>query len=323
MSGRTERVITWICHPDDLDPGYVGRIEAQMAERWAGPAAEAGFVFRFIHANQLVPGCVAGRPVLWHHGEDLLRRRRCYIVDDVSPNAQAAQFLRGIYRVIDASDSVLLNRALVGPECLERDKLAILSRAATLGIRVPPTLVIPFGRYARTGLAAIRDQLGDGPYIVKPRESGVGYGVLKVDTYEQLRSTADMIAAGGQSFVVQPYLPNEGDLRVAIVQGRVVTSMLRRPSEGAYLSNIAQGGTSTARPDHAPVLDDSLRIARDLRAEYLCVDWLLTPDGPVLGEWGTAMAEFSPFPEPSRSDLAKAFFAWADDVLHRERSQPA
>ncbi|WP_329009736.1 hypothetical protein OG271_25865 [Micromonospora rifamycinica] len=323
MTERTERVITWVCHPDDLDPAYVPKIEAQMSERWAGPAADAGFVFRFIPANELVPGCVDGRPTLWHHGEDLLLHRHCYIVDDVSPNAHAAQFLRGIYRAIDASDSVLLNRSLIGPECLERDKLAILSRAATLNVRVPPTLVIPFGRYARTGLETIRAQLGDGPYIVKPRESGVGYGVLRVDTYEQLRSAADMIAAGGQSFIVQPYLPNEGDLRVAIVQGRVVTSMLRRPSEGAYLSNIAQGGTSTAGPDYAMVLDDSLLIARDLKADYLCVDWLLTSDGAVLGEWGTAMAEFSPFPEPSRSDLAKAFFAWADDTLHQKRPRPA
>jgi glutathione synthase/RimK-type ligase-like ATP-grasp enzyme len=315
MNQSTERVITWVCHPDDLDPGYVSAIEAQMSQRWAEPAARAGFAFRFIPANRLVPGCADDRPQLWLDDEDLLLRRHCYIVDDVSPNAHAAQFLRGIYRAIDASDSVLLNRSITGPECLERDKLAILARASTLGVPVPATFVIPFGRYARTGLRTIRARLGDGPYIVKPRESGVGYGVLKVETFEQLRSVADMVAAGGQSYIVQPFLPNDGDLRVAIVQGRVVTSMLRRPAGGAYLSNISQGGTSTARPDYSMVEEQSLRIAADLDAGYLCVDWLLTPGGPVLGEWGTAMAEFSPFPEPSRSDLAKAFFAWAEATL--------
>jgi ribosomal protein S6--L-glutamate ligase len=315
---RTERVVTWICHVDDLMPDYVHKIEAQMLERWTEPAATAGFTFRFVHANELVPALSGGRVQLWHNGIDLLERRHCYIVDDVSSDPQATHFLRGIYRTIEASDSILLNRALAGPECLERDKLAILQRAATLGIRTPATVVLPFGRYARGSLDQVRRELGEGPYIVKPREMGVGYGVLKVDTFEQLRAAVDVVAQTGQSFIVQEYLPNAGDLRVAVVEGRFVTSMLRRQAEGSYLSNIAQGGTASSGPDYSAVAEDCLRIVRDLRAEYLCIDWLLTPDGPVLGEWGTAMAEFSPFPEPSRSALAMAFFVWAERKLFGE-----
>ncbi|MFE4174497.1 RimK family alpha-L-glutamate ligase [Streptomyces sp. NPDC056909] len=310
----TERLVTWICHPDDYLPEYVGKITAQMTERWAEPCARHGFAFRFIAANELVPAS-ADRPRLWHAGVDLLETRQAYIVDDVSGDPQATHFLRGIYRTIDASDSVLLNRSLLGPECLERDKLAILARAATLGIRTPRTVALPFGRYARKGLDVIRKEIGEGPYILKAREMGIGFGVLKLDSYEQLRAAVDIVSQTGQSYIVQEYLPNTGDLRVAMVEGKFAASMLRRPAEGAYLANLTQGGNASANPDVAAVLGDVERIVADLQAGYLCVDWLLTEDGPVLGEWGTAMAEFSSMPEPARSQLADAFFPWVGRLL--------
>ncbi|WP_405818752.1 hypothetical protein OG705_05440 [Streptomyces sp. NBC_00838] len=313
-----ERLVTWICHPDDFLPEYVDKITEQMTERWAEPCARHGFAFRFISANELVPACDE-RPRLWHDGVDLLRTRQAYIVDDVSGDPQATHFLRGIYRAIDASDSVLLNRSLVGPECLERDKLAILARASTLGVRVPKTVALPFGRYARKGLDVVRKEIGEGPYILKAREMGIGFGVLKLDSYEQLRAAVDIASQTGQSYIVQEYLPNKGDLRVAMVDGKFAASMLRSPAEGAYLANITQGGSSSANPDVASVLGDVERIVADLQAGYLCVDWLLTDDGPVLGEWGTAMAEFSSMPEPARSQLADAFFPWVGRLL----SEPA
>ncbi|MFB7271976.1 RimK family alpha-L-glutamate ligase [Streptomyces sp. NPDC056244] len=313
----TERLVTWICHPDDYLPEYVDKIIAQMTERWAEPCARHGFRFRFVMANELVPAST-DRPRLWHDGVDLLETRQAYIVDDVSGDPQATHFLRGIYRTIEASDSVLLNRSLVGPECLERDKLAILAHATTLGIRTPRTVALPFGRYARKGLDVVRKEIGEGPYILKAREMGVGFGVLKLDGYEQLRAAVDIVSQTGQSYIVQEYLPNTGDLRVAMVEGKFAASMLRRPAEGAYLANITQGGSASANPDVAAVLGDVERIVADLRAGYLCVDWLLTEDGPVLGEWGTAMAEFSSMPEPARSQLADAFFPWVERLLYEE-----
>ncbi|WP_046500494.1 ATP-grasp domain-containing protein [Streptomyces odonnellii] len=315
----TERLVTWICHPDDYLPEYVDKIIAQMTERWAEPCARHGFTFRFVVANELVPAST-DRPRLWHDGVDLLETRQAYIVDDVSGDPQATHFLRGIYRTIEASDSVLLNRSLVGPECLERDKLAILARATTLGIRTPRTVALPFGRYARKGLDVVRKEIGEGPYILKAREMGVGFGVLKLDGYEQLRAAVDIVSQTGQSYIVQEYLPNTGDLRVAMVEGKFAASMLRRPAEGAYLANLSQGGSASANPDVAAVLGDVERIVADLRAGYLCVDWLLTEDGPVLGEWGTAMAEFSSMPEPARSQLADAFFPWVERLLYEKET---
>lgn len=309
-----EPVLTWICHPDDLAPDYLAVIEENMTREYSAAAERNGFTFRFLPANELVP-VVADRPRLLHRGEDLLERRQCYIVDDVSADPQSTHFLRAVYRTVEAGDSVLLNRALKGPECLERDKLAMMLRAAALGVPTPRTVAVPFGRYARQGLSVVREVIGDGPYIVKPREMGMGTAVLRVETPEQLSAALDVVAQTGQSYLVQECLPITGDLRVMMVDGEVLVSLLRHPAEGNYRANLRLGGVAEIDPDIGGIREMCLRIAESLSASYLHVDWLMTPEGPVMGEWGTAMAGFSLMPEPARTKVADAFFQWAGRML--------
>lgn len=309
-----ERVVNWVYNPDDFNPSHLDKIIADITDRWNAQAARHGFGFRFIPASELTPTCV-DRPRLWRGGVDLLETRQCYIVDDIGNDQQAVSYLHGISRIIDASDSLVLNHAMAAPEWLERDKLAMIGRAAQLGLAVPKTVALPFRRHAREGLAVVRREIGDGPYILKARESGTGFGVLKVDTFEQLRSAVDIAAQTGKGYLVQEFLPNTGDLRVAVVEGEVVTGMLREQVAGRYLSNIAQGGEATPDTDLSGVLDDCLRVVGALGADYLCVDFLITERGPVFGEWCTVMANFSQFPEPARTDLADAFFRWAGRLL--------
>ncbi|RJL34333.1 ATP-grasp domain-containing protein [Bailinhaonella thermotolerans] len=312
-----ERMVNWVYNPGDFNPSHLDKIIADITDRWTAQAARHGFGFRFVEAGDLTPAC-SDRPRLWRDGVDLLETRQCYIVDDIGNDPQAVSYLHAISRVIDASDSIVLNHAMVAPEWLERDKLAMVGRAAQLGLKVPRTVALPFRRHAREGLEIVRREIGDGPYILKARESGTGFGVLKADTFEQLRAGVDIAAQTGKGYLVQEFLPNSGDIRVALVEGEVVTSMVREQSAGRYLSNIAQGGEARAGADFSPVLDDCLRVVRELRASYLCVDFLITDDGPVFGEWCTVMANFSQFPEPARSELADAFFRWAGRLLERD-----
>ena len=251
----------------------------------------------------------------------MLAERQCVIVSTSSWNGQAAAFLQAIYRTVAASDSVLLNQAFDrshrgSTEALEHDKLAILHRASSLGIPIPPTVTVPFGRYARLALPAVTEQFGAGPYLLKPRDMGMGFGVLKADTAEQLAAAIDLCAGADQTFIVQPFLPNSGDLRTYVVDGRVVASQLRRPTPGNYLANISQGGTGSAAA-HEQVAKHCARIVESTGASYLSIDWLLTEGGPVLNEWGTAVTSFAGLPEPERSQVADAFFAWAGGRLDR------
>jgi ribosomal protein S6--L-glutamate ligase len=279
-----------------------------MEELYVTAAKRHGIDYRYVEAAELIPACVGG-PRLWYRGEDLLARPQCFIVSTSSWNAQATELLRAIYQTVAASDSVLLNGGIGGSEMLEHDKLAILHHAAALGVRVPPTVAVPFGRYARLAVPAVRREIPVGPYVVKPRDMIMGIGVLKVDTVEQLTATLDICAGADQGFLVQRFLPNAGDLRTYVVDGEIVASQLRRPAPGNYLANISQGGTGSA-VEAGEVAELCRRVVAGLDASFVCVDWLLTDDGPVLGEWATAVAGFAGLPEPARTKVADAFFGW-------------
>ncbi|WP_370121721.1 RimK family alpha-L-glutamate ligase [Streptacidiphilus sp. MAP12-33] len=302
-------MINWIYQDDDLEFDEVLRFEKSLSERYLPLARRIGFDFRLLRAGEITVSCLDG-PVMRYRGEDLLATRQCYIAEDISMAPQGLQHMRAIYRTIEASDSVLLNRSISGPDYLERDKLALLQYAAGLGVPTIGTLAVPAGKYARQVIPEVQREFGSGPYIIKPRELGMGVGVLKVESDQQLTSAIDIVSTTGTGYIVQPFLPHRADMRVFIVDGRVVTSLSRKPRPGGYLASISQGGSLEVNDDHLQVEEMCHRIGRNLDAQFLCVDWLMTDSGPVLNEWSTASAGFTLLPEPQLTVLSDAFFGW-------------
>ncbi|WP_436498580.1 ATP-grasp domain-containing protein [Actinokineospora sp. HUAS TT18] len=305
-----ETFVTMVYRPDDFDPGPLAATLAGLEGKYAEVAARSGFRFRFVPVSELVPTSIGG-PRLWWRGEDLLATPQCFQVDEFSSCPQTAQFLDAVRRCVAASDSVLLNSSFEGPPYLASDKMAMANKAAALGLPVAGMICVPYGRYARTVVDAVRAAFGPGPYIVKPREMGMGYGVVKVDSVEQLGATLDMVAQTGTGYVVQQFLPNDGDIRVYVVDGEVVCAQHRRAQEGNYLANLSQGGSSVVGTDIAEVTAMSKVVATDLRAAALCVDWLLTPEGPVLNEWSAGFGGFAGLPTAERFQVGDAVLAWA------------
>ncbi|MEV6421691.1 hypothetical protein [Streptomyces sp. NPDC051662] len=291
--------------PDDFLPGFADRVLKRESPALAGAAERAGFAVRFIPVDELIPAS-ADRPRLWYQGQDLLSTRQCFQVDDFSWDPQTSHFLKAIYRTVQESDSLLLNRSMDGPDYLATDKLAIAQRAATLGIPTPASLAVPFGRHARSVLPLVEAHLGQGPYILKPREMGMGFAVQKIETFQQLSSAIDMVAQAGIGYLVQPYLPHSADVRVYVTEGTIIAALHRTAGKGAYMTNVSQGGVSSALPGWKDVEEQCLTVARNLRASCLSVDWLLTDSGPVLDEWSTGFGSF-PSREPKVGD---AFFSW-------------
>ncbi|GAB2806490.1 ATP-grasp domain-containing protein [Streptomyces daliensis] len=316
------KTITWIYQSGDYTASAAARFEKGLTEKYSAVAEPRGFDFRVIGAAELIPSCL-GKPVLRHRGEDLLAQRQCFIVGDKSLDPQALAAMRAVYRTIEASDSVLLNRAISGPDYLERDKLSLLQHAAKLGVPTASTIAVPFGRYAHLVLDEVEREIGPGPYIVKPRELTMGIGVLRVDSTQQLVSALDIVAQSGLPYIIQPYLPHTADMRVYVADGEVVTSLSKRPQPGGYISNISLGGTAEATQEHRQVVGHCRALAESLQAEYLCVDWLLTENGPVLNEWSTAHGGFLVLPEPGLTMVADAFFSWIERKFNGNQRRKA
>jgi len=308
---ETPEFVTFIHQPDSFQPGYTDQAEERFVPAYTAAATRAGFTFRVIPVHELIPACHHGRPRLWHRDQDLLATRQCFQVDDFAPTPQAAAMLAAVRSAVAESSSVLLNQSAGAPHDLLTDKLAMTMHAAQLGVPAPATIAIPYGRHGRTAVPVAVREIGNGPYIIKPRQMAMGTGVLKADTAEQLTAAVDLAAWSGTGHIIQAYRPCDGDIRAYYADGQVIAAQLRLPAPGGYLANISQGGTAAAAtiPDSLAAM--TCRIAASLDATLLAVDWLLTDQGPVLGEWSTGVGGFADLPGPERARVGDAHFGWA------------
>ena len=105
---------------------------------------------------------------------------------------------------------------------------------------MPPTLI------ARR-LEDIQDfQKTHGPVVVKPLHGNGGKAIFKVDAEgTNLSALSEMFnLTWPEPHMVQPFLPevSEGDKRIVLVDGVVTGAINRKPGEGEFRSNLAQGG---------------------------------------------------------------------------------
>ncbi|MEU8640861.1 RimK family alpha-L-glutamate ligase [Streptomyces sp. NPDC102256] len=306
--------IVWITNPDNYDPRRHLLLQKEGSDR-VNLFESNGLPVRVVHSGDLVPAWSGGAPRLYLDEEDLLGGGHAFLLSDWTWDAGIGRHVQAITRTIRAAGRVLLNDGIRDAESLGSDKLAMCHTAAALGIPVPPTVAVPFGRYARRVLPVVGRELGTGPYVVKPRAMAMGFGVLKAEGPEQLTAAVDLVTPAALGAVVQPFQENDGDVRVYVHRGKAVAVMLRRPKEGSYLANVSEGGSGASFEGDDRVRSLSERLAAGVDADYLCVDWLLTREGPVFNEWMTVSAAYEDLPEPDRSRVAAALVAYVRDRI--------
>lgn len=109
---------------------------------------------------------------------------------------------------------------------------------------MPPTLV------ARTLDDVRAFHAEHGAVVVKPLHGNGGKAIFKIDA--DGTNTSALFEVFNQTWpeahMVQPFLPSvaEGDKRIVLVDGVVAGAINRRPGEGEFRSNLAQGGSAEA-----------------------------------------------------------------------------
>src|SRR5262249_17273100 len=148
--------------------------------------------------------------------------------------------------------------------------------AARCGAPTVPTLQLPYGVHIRRAMDLVVARLGPGPYILKPRSLGMGYAVARAENEQDLRAIGDLAAQPAFDFLDQARLPIKGHLRVHPLGGEIIAALLRQPKDGGYLANIHQGGHAAVFDPPGEIAALSKRIARELDAEFLALDWFMT-----------------------------------------------
>ncbi|BDV39869.1 hypothetical protein DSM21852_31220 [Methylocystis bryophila] len=125
-----------------------------------------------------------------------------------------------------------------------RDKIRATQELAAVGTPMPTSLIPHWKMRAAEAL----DLLGGAPVIVKLARGTKGVGVMLCESKESLQSVMDMLWGLGEDFLLQRAVADSFgvDIRVLVVDGRVVAAMRRSATNGDFRANLAGGGVATA-----------------------------------------------------------------------------
>jgi len=130
------------------------------------------------------------------------------------------------------------------------------------------------------------EKFGKPPIIMKILQGTHGQGVILAETYQSALSTIETLRAAKVRFIVQEFIAesNGADLRVIIIDGKVVAAMKRQSRSGEFRSNLHRGGSAesiTLSPQEESI---ALQASRALRLGVCGVDLLQSQKGPLVLE---------------------------------------
>ena len=156
------------------------------------------------------------------------------------------------------------------------------------GIPMPRTILAPktfpdVGYPTTAFVDEAAQELGF-PLVLKECFGSFGQQVYLLRDLEALR--AKVISLQGTPLLFQSLVAESfgRDIRINVVGGRVVASLLRQSTNGDFRSNLTLGGSMEA---YTPTEDEAalaLRAAAALGLHFAGIDILLSKDGPILCE---------------------------------------
>lgn len=170
------------------------------------------------------------------------------------------------------------------PVARAKNKIRTLQILSHKGINVPKTVVLERLEYLDNAIKRV----GGFPVILKTPAGSLGKGVVIVESRRSMLSALDMILTQDhwKILLIQQYIAESDgkDVRVFVVDGKVVASMERTAAEGDFRSNIHAGGEGAAvglSPEEEKM---ALEATEALKLEISGVDLLRTKNGPVVME---------------------------------------
>ncbi len=154
-------------------------------------------------------------------------------------------------------------------------KLSQCVIAALNGVAVTPFL---FALDQTILLAAVERSSIKAPYIAKAIAASRGQDNHLIQDHAQLAGAMQQPTDKPRYFILQTYVPNDGDYRILVMGGVVRLVIHRKSQDDSHLNNTSQGGAATlidiaTLPQK--VLDDSVKIAQLFKREVTGVDMIM------------------------------------------------
>ncbi|MCL4715577.1 MAG: RimK family alpha-L-glutamate ligase [Hyphomonadaceae bacterium] len=158
------------------------------------------------------------------------------------------------------------------------DKLHTLQVVAGAGLPVPKTIL---GKFP-VDVGLVERELGF-PVVVKKLKGTRGNGVVLCQDRAQFDDLANLLdgAASGADFIFQQYIraSHGRDVRVLVIDSKVVAAMERQSADGGFKSNISLGGHGRPFAPPPEMAELALKVARALDLDIAGIDILFDTHG--------------------------------------------
>ncbi|MBD3638624.1 MAG: RimK family alpha-L-glutamate ligase [Crocinitomicaceae bacterium] len=163
-----------------------------------------------------------------------------------------------------------------------RDKFRSLQILTEAGIRIPKTYFSNDLYYAER---MVQTHLGY-PFIMKVLEGTQGQGVFLVHTEEEAEHLISEHVKKRTRILLQQYIAEFSgkDIRVIVINGEIVASMMRTAAEGDFRSNIHLGGSGKIVDLSEQEKEMAIRSVEVLGLSMAGVDILRSSEGPMVIE---------------------------------------
>jgi ribosomal protein S6--L-glutamate ligase len=163
-----------------------------------------------------------------------------------------------------------------------RDKLFSLQLLLQSGIDIPTT------GFANSPLDTddLIKMVGGSPLIVKLLEGTQGKGVVLAETKKAAESVINAFKSLNANILVQEFIKeaNGKDLRLFVIDGKVVAAIQREALPGEFRANIHLGGTASVIKPTAEEKKIAIRAAKAMDLKVAGVDIIRSSKGPLLLE---------------------------------------
>ena len=156
------------------------------------------------------------------------------------------------------------------------------------GLPMPKTIILPHTfpniGYTHTGFLEDAVSILGFPLILKECFGSFGQQVYRFDDFDTLRKK--VLSLGGTPMLMQSMVMNSfgRDIRINVVGGRIVASILRQNRSGDFRSNLTLGGSMEVYSPTAAESLLALRAVKELNLTFAGVDVLFGENGPLLCE---------------------------------------
>lgn len=190
--------------------------------------------------------------------------------------AETAYFTLAVLRHFERQGVAIVN----GPVAIESvaDKLHTLQILSRAGLPVPKTIL---GKFP-VDVGLVERELGF-PVVVKKLKGTRGNGVVLCQDRAQFDDLANLLdgANSGADFLFQQYIKasHGRDVRLLVIDGKIVASMERRATDGGFKSNISLGGAALPYDPPPEMAALAIRVAHELDLDVAGIDILFDADG--------------------------------------------